>query len=179
MHFVTCILLLSLLSLVSSQTPPTGTCTYALQNNVTLLLPPAQPNSPGDVNLISNNSIILANGSPLNPGEGCNGDDLWFLDNNVWTNNYTGCDHENRTGINIIYATGENIQARTIQTWQANLGQILNNKTVRLNIVCNNGVTGCIQLVFNGTQVGHCSHANKLHYFSWASAFLVIFLMVA
>jgi hypothetical protein len=69
MHMLRFFLVLICLSLARSQ--EYSSCIFGLIYNVSIVLPPAQPNSPGDINLLQpNNMIVWANGSALTAGEG-------------------------------------------------------------------------------------------------------------
>jgi hypothetical protein len=100
-----------------------------------------------------NNSIITAGGYPLNSGEGCNGDEFYYeLDNGTWTSSYLAANGSVIDYIDLFYATEDKLNIRTIQVWQNNMAEILNNRTGALMITCNNGHTSCIKFKINGVE---------------------------
>jgi hypothetical protein len=106
----------------------TGKCIYAFTDPFypSFTLPPAQPYSPGDVQLNQNNSLCFANGSNIAPGQGCNGRGFSYYDPilDQFLNTYIDSTGTNTSIADIIYATSQDhLNIRTIQSNQANLGQ--------------------------------------------------------
>jgi len=136
---------------------PSNTCCYRFKNPglPSFTLPPPQPASPGDITLNTNNPIVLANGNPINEGQGCNGFDFEFWDENAtsWTRGYTDINGAAQDNINLFYATaGLSINIRTIQATQANMASILQGRMARLWITCNNGYYSCVQFTVGSTS---------------------------
>jgi hypothetical protein len=103
------------------------TCIYAFTDPVypSFTLPPAQPNSPGDVQLNQNNLIRFANGSNLAAGQGCNsrGFSYYEASSDQFLTTYIDSTGQNTSIVDVIYATNhDQLYARTIQLNQANLG---------------------------------------------------------
>jgi hypothetical protein len=103
-------------------------CIYAFTDPFypSFTLPPAQPYSPGDVQLNQNNPIRFTNGSSIAPGQGCNSRDFSYYDSilDQFLNTYIDSTGANTSIADIIYATSQDhLNVRTIQTNQANLGQ--------------------------------------------------------
>lgn len=152
-------------------------CVYAFTKPwlPTFQLPPAQLSSPGDVTLNPNNTIRMCDGSPLNDGQGCNGYLSDYLVDGKWTSEYVGSDGITRNTIDVFYATAhDKLNIRTIQTWQSNLGQILQNRTVRLNITCNNGCNSCFRSTAPSStaslRAGHAADsATAARLYRWAA----------
>lgn len=146
-------------------------CKFSFTNPVypSFTLPAAQPNSPGDVTLNTGNSIIFTNGASIASGQGCNSGNLYALVSNAWTSTYIDATGSSSSFANAIYATGLNVMVRTIQSNQANLGNIaflfayhlvfspllasfLSGLPLKLELTCNNGVAGCIYFTVGGTS---------------------------
>lgn len=105
-----------------------GTCIYGFNDPFypSFTLPPAQPYSPGDVQLNPGNPICMADGSSLNPGQGCNSRQFSYyeLELSQFLTTYIDINGANSSIADVIYATyQDHLNARTIQTNQANLGQ--------------------------------------------------------
>eukprot|EP01119_Soliformovum_irregulare_P001670 TRINITY_DN11406_c0_g1_i1.p1 TRINITY_DN11406_c0_g1~~TRINITY_DN11406_c0_g1_i1.p1 ORF type:complete len:222 (+),score=11.80 TRINITY_DN11406_c0_g1_i1:78-743(+) len=154
------IMALSHLTIVFGQDQFNGSniCCYKFQypQIPSFNLPLPQPNSPGDIQLNVGNPIILMNNASLNPGQGCNGDDTEYWNGTQWTRNYTDCNGDLRNYINIFYSTSQDhLNLRTIQLWQANLVDLLSNKTLRLWMTCNNGFYSCAEFTINGTSIAY------------------------
>ena len=103
-------------------------CIYAFTDPFypSFTLPPAQPHSPGDVQLNQGNPIRFADGSSITPGQGCNSRGFSYYDSTLdeFLNTYIDATGENSSITDIIYATHQDqLNVRTIQTNQANLGQ--------------------------------------------------------
>ena len=130
---------------------PANTCCYKLDTETSelplLALPSPQPSSPGDVSISANLTFVHADGTAPAAGETCNGDYAEYWNGTDWSQSYVGCDGEVHDTIDIMYAVGFSVNARTIQTWQANLPAILNDTVVRLWMTCENGVYGCAEYV--------------------------------
>ena len=95
--------------------------------------------------------IVLANGAALS--QGCNGNAFqYWTPTTGWTSSYTDANGQYRANIDNFYATGSNLNIRTIQTWQRNLPTLLSGRYGRLYITCNNGFYGCVQFTINGVQ---------------------------
>jgi hypothetical protein len=134
---------------------PKNICCYkfSFPQQPSFILPPAQPYSPGDVTLNPNNPIIMHDGTPLNPGQGCNGDFFEYYDRHLgWLRSYIGSDGQVHDHVDVFYATQSSINVRTIQTWQNNLADVLREKYARLWITCNNGFKSCVQFAIHGRQ---------------------------
>eukprot|EP00727_Mastigamoeba_balamuthi_P012451 m51a1_g7829 hypothetical protein (191) ;mRNA; f:161620-162290 len=131
-----------------------STCLYAFVSprEPTLLW---TPTTVPDTSISANNSIHLSDGTPLNHGEVCNGfraeyrndtdpgaED--FSGNGTWTSRYVGCDGVVRESFDTFYANGDQVFARAVQVWQRTLFDVLEGRTVRLWIDCNNGVQSCL-----------------------------------
>ena len=104
-----------------------GTCIYGFTDPFypSFTLPPAQPYSPGDIQLNPNNSICLADGSSLNPGEGCNSRAFSYYEFELvqFLTTYIDATRENTSLADLIYATNhDHLNVRTIQSNQANVG---------------------------------------------------------
>ena len=105
-----------------------GSCIYAFTDPFypSFTLPPAQPYSPGDIQLNQNNSIRMADGSSLNPGQGCNSREFSYyeLELTRFLTTYIDINGANSSIADLIYATNQDhLNVRTIQSNQANLGQ--------------------------------------------------------
>lgn len=130
---------------VASVNPPNNCCyQFAAPTLPSFTLPDAQPTSPGDITLNVNNPITLYNGQALE--QGCNGNSLQYFDvaSNAWQSDYIDANGATRNTIDLFYATGSNVNIRTIQTWQQPLARLLQNRTVQLSVQCNNGQQSCI-----------------------------------
>jgi len=113
-------------------------------------LPPAQPNSPGDVVLSGNNTIILSNGAPLT--EVCNGNNAQYqLSNGSFVSTFIDVNGNQQT-LDIFYASEEGINVRTIQATESNLANILSGKLIRMYIACNNNLNSCIEFYINNSS---------------------------
>jgi hypothetical protein len=88
-------------------------------------LPPAQPNSPGDVQLNKKNPIRFVNGSSIAAGQGCNSGLFSYNDerSEQYSSSYSDVNEQTSWIGNVIYATNhDELYARTIQSHQSNLG---------------------------------------------------------
>jgi len=135
---------------------PPNTCCYRFKNPglPSFTLPLAQPNSPGDITLNTNNPIVLADGHSINEGQGCNGDDFeYWHESGVWRRDYTDVNGANQNNIDLFYVTaGTSLNIRTIQTTQANLASVLQRRLARLWITCNNGYYSCVEFTVGSTS---------------------------
>ncbi|CAF0967779.1 unnamed protein product [Rotaria sordida] len=125
-----------------------STCIYAFTDPFypSFTLPPAQPNSPGDVQLNKNNPIRLANGSNLAVGQGCNSRTFSYYETSSeqFLTTYIDVNRQNSSIVDIIYATNhDQLYVRTIQLNQANLASFLAGKILKIDLNCNNGLLGC------------------------------------
>lgn len=99
------------------------------------------------INLISFiHSLIpgFANGSSIAVGQGCNTDLSSYGDERSerYSSSFSDVNEQTSWIGNVIYATNhDELYARTIQSHQANLG--LSESLYRIDLVCNNGLTGC------------------------------------
>jgi len=114
-------------------------CIYAFTDPFypSFILPPAQPNSPGDVQLNKNNPIRLADGSSLAAGQGCNSRAFSYYEASLerYLSTYRDSTGQHVSIADVIYATNhDQLYARTIQSNQANLGQY--NKLILESIFC-------------------------------------------
>ena len=135
-------------SLVSGSGHLETKCIYAFTNPFypSFPLPPAQPNSPGDVQLNKNNPIRLANGSLLAAGQGCNSVlfSYYHEASEQFLSTYSDVNEQTSEIGDLIYATHhDQLYARTIQSSQANLGAFLGGKRLKIDLICNNGLAGC------------------------------------
>lgn len=134
-------------------TYPPSCCAYCFASPAlpSVIIPPAQPSSPGDRMMAS--PIVMANGSPLQ--QGCNGDvfEYWNSETSSWIGTYTGLDGQSRTFSHVFYVTnGNQLWISTLQSWQSNLAQLLEGRLGRLQITCNNGQQSCMQFTIGSTQ---------------------------
>ena len=143
-------------------------CIYGFTNPTypSFVLPPSQPNSPGDVQLNHNNPIRLANGSNLAAGQGCNSRGFSYYEHSLgkFLNTYIDAEEHNSSIVDVFYATNhDQLNVRTIQTHQANLGLLsfstmllglivsfafeiasfLTDRILKIDLDCNNGLLGC------------------------------------
>lgn len=102
-------------------------CIYSFTNPFypSFILPPAQPYSPGDVQLNQNNPIRFANGSGIAAGQGCNSRTFSYYNHYLkeFFSTYIDSTGAYSSIADIIYATRQDqLYVRTIQANQANLG---------------------------------------------------------
>jgi len=116
-------------------------------------LPAAQPQSPGDVVLSDNNTIIFSNGQSIPQGQVCNGNNAEYLgDDGQFHSTFVNSNGQTQS-IGTFYANGFGVNARTIQQSESNLAQVLNGRLVRLFITCANTVNSCIDFTIQGQQL--------------------------
>ena len=90
-----------------------------------LTLSPAQPNSPGDVQLNKENPIRFGNGSIIAAGQGCNSGLFSYYDerSEQYSSSYSDANEQTSWIVNVIYATNhDRLYARTIRSHQAKPG---------------------------------------------------------
>ncbi|KAL0489015.1 unconventional myosin [Acrasis kona] len=131
---------------------PENTCCFKFKypQIPTFYLPPAVPYSPGEIIINQDNPIISSLG--VNIKQGCSGDQLeYYSETTGWTSTYIDSDGNKKSVIDVLYATENKIKARTIQSWQSNLPNVLNGRLVRLSLTCDN-YKSCVQFTINGYE---------------------------
>jgi hypothetical protein len=134
---------------------PVNTCCFSLTEPS---LPSIMvPHTSGDITLNAGNPI-----SPVNAGQGCNGNELEYWDSltETWRSDYVDGNGAIRTRIDNIYVTGTDLKLRTIQPHQQSLYSLLNNRMARVSMTCNNVVRGCMMIQF-GTVPGVSQNISK------------------
>ncbi|UJR11056.1 hypothetical protein I4U23_015240 [Adineta vaga] len=152
---LTFVLLCGIINAEIAVTFPTD-CIYGFTNPIypSFILPPPQPNSPGDVQLNKNNPIRLANGSNLAAGQGCNSRGFSYYEpsQEQFMNTYIDATERNSSIADIIYATNhDQLYVRTIQINHANLASFLVERILKIDLDCNNGLRGCAYFTVGNT----------------------------
>ncbi|CAF1283105.1 unnamed protein product [Adineta ricciae] len=147
-NFLAVFFLLKIVNVETAEISFPTDCIYGFTNPAypSFVLPPPQPNSPGDVQLNYNNPIRLANGSNLAAGQGCNSRGFSYYEPGLgkFLNTYIDAEERNSSIVNVFYATNhDQLNVRTIQTHQANLASFLTDRILKIDLDCNNGLLGC------------------------------------
>jgi len=121
-----------------------------------LVLPPAQPDSPGDIKMNPTNPLVRAvDGSPATA---CNGDRMEYWDpaQRRWIADYKDTEGVTHEFDHIFYTTGSDaLMISTLQTWQSGLATLLDGRLVRLRIACDNAPPqpgSCVQFTIGAQQ---------------------------
>ena len=95
------------------------------------------------------------------PAAGCNSASVSYynMQSGTWQSTYTNANHQVQQLSNLIYATGSNINVRTLQTSDAPIVAQINNTLIRVQLHCNIVFESCAVFAF-GTVPGNDGNAH-------------------